>query len=48
MNKKINLILPKKQFQIQRVGIYARVFILILHQEKSNPVEKNSQECLKT
>lgn len=25
MNKKINLILPKKQFQIQRVGIYARV-----------------------
>ena len=25
MNRKINLILPKKQFQIQRVGIYARV-----------------------
>lgn len=25
MHKKINLILPKKQFQIQRVGIYARV-----------------------
>ena len=25
MNKKINLIFPKKQFQIQRVGIYARV-----------------------
>lgn len=25
MNKKINLILPKKQLQIQRVGIYARV-----------------------
>lgn len=25
MDKKINLILPKKQFQIQRVGIYARV-----------------------
>ncbi len=25
MNKKTNLILSKKQFQIQRVGIYARV-----------------------
>ncbi len=25
MNKKINLILPKKQFQIKWVGIYARV-----------------------
>ena len=25
MNKKVNLILPKKQFQTQRVGIYARV-----------------------
>ena len=25
MNKKINLVLPKKQFQIQRVGIYAWV-----------------------
>ncbi len=25
MHKKINLILPKKQFQIQRVGIYAWV-----------------------
>lgn len=25
MHKKVNVILPKKQFQIQRVGIYARV-----------------------
>lgn len=25
MSKKVNIILPKKQYQIQRVGIYAQV-----------------------